>query len=174
MCLLLEGSYTVDEIESILNESDGSGILLLFDGAEYMPDALSDAMSELSEVICGKRWPKCSVVLTSNFVHDFNDRNDEILFENSFFFNDNSKQPWTRYNLIGFTTDDVIIHAQSYFEHFLPHKSVLFSRKFLDFCRVFQRDVYTGVSTSPAFTFLLASSWRKRIGKLFRKYFGFV
>jgi len=151
----------LEEIESLFNETDGEGILLLFDGTEYMPDADLDVMSEISEIICGKRWPKCSVILTTNFLEDFNENYEPQIYKNVFFFHNQSTQSWKRFNLIGFTTHDVITHTQRYFEHNHSKNDVILTRQFLNFCRVFQRDVYSEISSSPMFTFLLASLWSK-------------
>ena len=149
-----------------MNASDGEGILLLFDGAEHMPDARSDVMSEMSEIICGKRWAKCSVIVTTNFSEEFEDNAEKDFHENAFYFANQSTKSWSRCKITGFTTHDVITHARHYFETSKTKKCAkdfFEGRKFLKLCRVFQRDVYKGIISSPTFTFLLASLWKQHM-----------
>ena len=166
--------YSVDEVEDLFHHRQGDEILLLLDDLEHMPDASSDVMSEISEVICGKRWPKCSVVVTTNYTKSFNDDEQEKMYKNSFFLFNRSLYTFGRFNAVGFTTYDVINHARHYFA--CNKSSPTEYREFLNFCRVFQRDVYKGVISSPMVIFLLSYLWKIKMnsGKLMTKQTSFA
>ncbi|XP_076820863.1 uncharacterized protein LOC143466129 [Clavelina lepadiformis] len=160
--------FPLDEVENLFDPGRGlqSYILILIDGIERLPELTSDAMSEIKDVICGHRWPNCSVVVTTASVLPEMNTVPTLSKSNSNTMVALSQTPgkWKHAIVTGFDVNDVIASSRLWCKFTdrggSQTDSFQNSHQLLQATRVFQRDVYKGVMSSPIMIYLLCAVWK--------------
>ena len=157
-----------DDIEDVFTDTKGSGILLLLDGIERLPNIKSDEMTEFFDVIRLYLWPKCAVILTTAFPCYLHQEDGPIQNVRSLVCE--ASVDWKKYLVAGLTQHDVKQHAHLYFaEHLLSSCSII---QFKKLAQMFQKDIYDAIKTSPMAIYMLCRVFFLHYsGELFKRFY---